>query len=73
MISPVHIRQDSLMQTIAEKVIAPKSESEDMTATGDLLMTCGAYVKQSFSGTGWDAETRVMGDSGSRLYILKKQ
>ncbi len=73
MISPVHIRQDSLMQTIAEKVIAPKSESEDMTATGDLLMTCGAYVKQSFSGTGWDETTRVMGDSGSRLYILKKQ
>lgn len=73
MISPVHIRQDSLMQTIAEKVIAPKSECEDMTASGDLLMKCGAYVKQSFSGTGWDADTRVMGDSGSRLYLLEEQ
>ena len=73
MISPVHIRQESLLQTIAEKVIAPRSEREDITATGSVLMTCGAYVKQGFSGTGWDAETRVMGDSGSRLYILEQR
>ena len=73
MISPVHIKQDSLLQNIAEKVIAPKSEQENLTASGDLLMTCGAYVKQSFSGTGWDNDTRVMGDSGSRLYILTQQ
>ena len=73
MISPVHIKQDSLMQRVAERIIAPKSETEDLIATGDVLMTCGAYVKQSFSGTGWDAETRVMGDSGSRLYLLEKQ
>lgn len=73
MISPVHIKQDSLMQRIAEKVIAPRSESEELSATGDLLMTCGAYVKQGFSGTGWDTETRVMGDGGSRLYLLEEQ
>ena len=73
MISPVHIKQDSLLERIAEKVVAPKSESEDILAAGDLLMTCGAYVKQSFSGTGWDNDTRVMGDSGSRLYLLEQQ
>ena len=72
MISPVHIRQDSLMQTVAEKVMNLRSETEEITASGDLLMKCGAYIKQSFSGTGWDAQTRVMGDSGSRLYILER-
>ena len=30
MISPVHIKQDSILQCIAEKVIAPKSEREDI-------------------------------------------
>ena len=58
------------MHFVAEKIVAPKSEKESISATGDVLMACGAYVKQSFSGTGWDGETRVMGDSGSRLYIL---
>ena len=73
MISPVHIKQDSLLEQIAEKVVAPKSEKEDLTASGDVLMKCGAYVKQGFSGTGWDNETRVMGDCGSRLYVLTQQ
>ena len=73
MISPVHIKQDSILQCIAEKVIAPKSEKEYLTASGDVLMKCGAYVKQGFSGTGWDDQTRVMGDSGSRLYILTQR
>ena len=72
MISPIHIKQDSILQCIAEKVVAPKSEQEDLVASGDLLMKCGAYVKQGFSGTGWDNETRVMGDYGSRLYILSE-
>lgn len=73
MISPIHIKQDSFLQHIAEKVVAPKSEQENLVATGDVLMKCGAYVKQGFSGTGWDNETRVMGDSGSRLYILMQK
>ena len=73
MISPVHIKQGSLMEAAAEKIMNLKSETEQITASGDLLMTCGAWVKQGFSGTGWDNETRVMGDCGSRLYILEKQ
>ena len=73
MVSPVHIKQGSILETAAEKIMNLKSETENITASGDLLMTCGAYVKQGFSGTGWDGETRVMGDCGSRLYILEKQ
>mgnify|MGYP003292184412 CR=1 FL=1 len=73
MVSPVHIRQGSLVEAAAEKIMNLKSETEDIIASGEVLMTCGAYVKQGFSGTGWDSETRVMGDYGSRLYILEKQ
>ncbi|MBR2131792.1 MAG: alpha-galactosidase [Oscillospiraceae bacterium] len=73
MISPVHIRQGSLMESAAEKVMNLHSEQEDITASGDLLMTCGAFIKQGFSGTGWDNETRVMGDCGSRLYLLREK
>lgn len=72
MVSPVRIRQGSLAQAAAAKIMALSSEEEDITAAGDLLMACGAWLKQSFSGTGYDQETRVMGDFGSRLYLLEQ-
>ena len=48
-------------------------EEEDLAATGDVLMSAGAWLRQGFSGTGYDRETRVMGDCGSRLYVLERE
>ena len=73
MISPVHIKQGSLMESVAARVMDLKSESEDLTASGQLLMARGVHIKQSFSGTGFDDQTRVMGDFGSRLYLLEQE
>ena len=70
MISPIHIKQGSLVESVAARVMDLKSEQEDIRATGQLLMARGAYLKQSFSGTGFDDQTRVMGDFSSRLYLL---
>lgn len=70
MVSPVRIQPGSLTEALASKVVRLPCEQEDITATGDVLMKCGAYLKQGFSGTGYDSETRVMGDCGSRLYLL---
>lgn len=72
MISPVHIRQGSLAESVAARAVELRSETEDLTASGGVLMTCGAYLKQGFSGTGYDQGTRVMGDCGSRLYLLER-
>jgi len=72
MIAPIHIKQGSLVESVAAKVMDLKSEQEDVTATGQLLMARGIYLKQGFSGTGFDDETRVMGDFGSRLYLLEQ-
>lgn len=72
MVSPVRIRQGSLAEAAAAKVAALSSEEENITASGSLLTTCGAWVKQGFSGTGYDRDTRVMGDFGSRLYLLER-
>ncbi len=49
------------------------SEEEHTLATGDVLMSFGAYISQGFSGTGCGRFTRVMGDCGSRLYILERE
>ena len=72
MVSPIRIRPGSLAETAVRMVELP-GEEEDFTATGDVLMTAGAWLRQGFSGTGFDRETRVMGDCGSRLYVLEQE
>ena len=70
MVSPVRVRPGSLTGSAAGKLVRLPGEREEMIASGGLLMKAGAWLKQGFSGTGFDGETRVMGDFGSRLYIL---
>ena len=73
MISPVRIKPGSLTASMADKLVRLPGERETLRASGDVLNRFGAWLKQSFSGTGYDGETRVLGDSGSRLYILERE
>ncbi len=73
MVSPVRVRPGSLTEAAAEKLVRLPGEREELTASGDMLMKAGAWLKQGFSGTGFDGETRVMGDFGSRLYVLEAE
>lgn len=50
-----------------------QGEEENIVATGDVLMTFGAYLSQGFSGTGCSDHTRVMNDCASRLYVLERE
>ena len=72
MVSPVRVRPGSLMAA-AEKLVRLPGEKEGAAASGDLLMKTGIWLKQGFSGAGFDGETRVMGDFGSRLYVLEAE
>ena len=51
----------------------PGGEQEDIQVPGGLLNDWGVWLKQGFCGVGRDGDTRVMGDSGSRLYLLEQQ
>ena len=46
-------------------------EEERYTAWGDLLMRAGLRFKQSFTGTGYNEDVRLMPDFSGRLYALK--
>ena len=72
MVSPMRIRPNSFADRAASRVALP-GEQENIRASGDVLVKCGVWLKQGFSGTGFDGETRVMGDCGSRLYILERE
>jgi hypothetical protein len=49
------------------------SENDDIEIQGDILTTFGFVPKQPFIGTGYNAEIRLLGDFGSRLYHIRRK
>lgn len=72
MISPVHIKKDSLVHNVIAKIKKMPGEIEDYIATGDVFNLAGVKLKQGFSGTGYNDEVRLFGDFASRMYILEE-
>ena len=71
MISPVHIKYDSLVHNILDKFVKMPGEVEDYTAPGSVLMK-GVKLKSAFAGTGYDENTRFFNDFSSRMYFMEK-
>ena len=69
MISPIHIKKDSLAHNIIAMVKKMPGEIEDNTAFGDLYNHAGVKLKQGFGGTGYNEEIRLFQDYASRLYL----
>jgi len=71
-ISPVAITDGGIAQNTLSKALSLDSEIEHYRVSGELLAHAGIMLNQQFGGTGYDGETRVLGDFGSRIYICKK-
>lgn len=69
-VSPIRIKQDSLMHQVIAKVVKMDGETEDYSVTGSMLNHVGVKLKQGFAGTGYDEEIRFFQDYGSRLYFM---
>ena len=72
MVSPIHIKQGSLVQELASKFVKLDGETEDYTAYGDTLMYAGVKLKQSFSATGYSEDVRLYQDFAARLYFMEE-
>ena len=72
-ISPVHIKQDSLMESVAAKLVRLDGETEDYLVYGDALMYHGVKLKQAFGSVGFGKDTRVYQDFASRLYFMEEE
>ncbi len=72
MVSPVHIKEDGVMQAIIGKAYAMDSEKEEYIVSGGLLMYAGIKLNMRFIGTGLGEGSRVMGDHSSRLYTIDR-
>ena len=71
MLSPIHIKYDSLVHNIVDKFVKMPGEVEDYTAQGSVLMK-GVKLKAAFAGTGYDENTRFFQDFSSRMYFMEK-
>lgn len=47
-------------------------EDCDITVSGSILCTCGICLSPQFTGNGFFPSTRVIGDNGTRMYIVKE-
>lgn len=72
MVSPIHIKKDSIAHNLIAKFKRIPSETEDTTAYGDVFVHGGIRLKQAFSGTGYNGETRLFGDFASRMYFFEE-
>lgn len=71
-VSPIHIRQDSLLHHTAAKFVTMPGEKEDFTGRGSLFMKAGIQLSPAFAGTGYNEKVRYFQDFESRLYFMKK-
>lgn len=70
-ISPVHIKQDSLVHEVVAKFVKLDGEIEDITVSGAVLNKAGVQLAQSFPGTGFGANTAIYQDYDARMYFME--
>ena len=72
MISPIHIKQDSLLHNTVAKIVKLDGEKELYDAYGNTLMYAGVHLHQAFAGTGYNENVRYFPDFGSRIYFINE-
>lgn len=68
---PFKINPDGLFVRIVDRFYRMKNCEEKYTAFGDLLNK-GIRLNNQFMGTWYNDKTRLLGDFGSTLYVIKK-
>ena len=71
-LSPVHIKKDSLLHKAVAKFYKMTGDKEDWRVSGSVLNHVGFAPAQSFAGTGMNEGTRVYQDYDARMYFMKK-
>lgn len=71
-ISPIHLKQNSLLLDIIAKKVKLPSEKENYVANGRLLCTAGVRLCQDYAGTGYNENVRYAQDFSTKMYIMEK-
>lgn len=68
---PFKVNAQGLMMHVVSDHFMLLTEEDHYTAYGDCLMEAGLRPKQSFTGTGYTQDVRMMPDYSARIYHLK--
>ena len=71
--APIHIRQDSLIHDLVNRVVRLEGEREEHTLSGAALMRAGVQLRQAFAATGFDERVRCMRDYDARMYFMEAE
>lgn len=71
-VAPIHIKPDSVIQSIAAKAIKMDGEAENYKLPGAVLMNSGVKLCPAYGATGYDDNTRLYKDFESRLYFMEE-
>lgn len=71
-VSPIHIKKDSIAHNVISKIVKLDGEREDYTATGSMLNHMGVKLKQGYISTGYDDQVRHFPDFASRIYLIEE-
>ncbi len=69
---PIKVNSEGVLMHLASQHYMMNCEQESFCAHGDLLMSAGLRRKQSFTGTGYNENVRLMPDYSARIYYLVK-
>ena len=66
---PISVKEGGIIQNLINNRYLYPLEQQTFHQNGDVLMQIGLALYAQFTGTGINAETRFIGDFGSRLYV----
>ncbi len=71
-VTPIHVRQDSLVHNVIARAVRMNGENEDVTASGEILMRTGVALRPAYAGTGFNENVRIFPDFAARLYFFEE-
>ena len=71
-VSPIRIKLNGMIHNLISRVYKLKSEIEVYTVNSEMLKWSGIRLNSQFTGTGFGNKVRVLGDFGSRIYLIEK-
>ena len=72
MVTPIHLDPNGLIVNVLSKYKTMETEDEEYVVYGSSLNNKVIKLKPQWAGTGFNNSMRLMGDFGSRLYLIKK-
>lgn len=69
---PIKLNSKGLLFHLLKNRYLFKNEEDTQIVKGDVLVNNGFIPKQRFIGTGYNENIRLMGDFGSRLYLIEE-